>query len=136
MREGFFIPEKGYSEQDQELRNEITSIRIGKVIDYLMGNIEPIIDFSIKTPIISGLEYNSFEKQTFRSDKFEELPKHIREKVYQAEHIKHYDEMFRKWLLDQDIYHKEYKNKNPKTQQDLFYEWLFANNFDVGILEL
>lgn len=135
MEKGYFIPEKGLSEENQIQRNLITSIRISKVIDYILEN-KSLLDFKIKQPLVSNLDYKGFEIQTQKSHNFEDLPRWVKQIVYKAEHIKHFDLMFRQYLLDRDIYPREYKSKNPKLQQDILLDWMFLNKIDTSILNI
>lgn len=135
MENNYFIPEKGYSQEIQEQRNEITCIRISKVMDYLLGT-PFILDFDLKKPLIKDIDYTSFENQTKRSNNFEELPRFIKDLVYKAEKMKHFDLSFIEYLTDREMSVYEYKNKNPKTKQDIFFDWLFLNNLDITILNI
>lgn len=136
MKIEYFIPEEGLSQEDQTVRNEIADIRIAKVLDYLAFKDPALIPFPIKTPLVSFLDYKSFEKQTQKGYLFKDIPRHIQSTVRQAEKMKHFDLMFRKYLGDRDISPKEYKAKNPKVKEDIFYDWLFLNKLDVDILKL
>jgi len=132
----YFIPEEGLSQSDQEVRNEIADIRIAKVLDYMAYKNPALIPFKIKTPLVSFLDYSSFEKQAQKDHLFKNIPRHIQTTVRQAEKMKHFDIMFRKYLADRDISPKEYKSKNPKTKEDIFYDWLFLNKMDIDILNI
>lgn len=128
--------EESMSSEVGAKKYEISCVRISNVSDYLLNKNPSLIDFKLKTPLIPYIDFSTFEKYSQSSNKFNELPKFIKELVEKAEHVKYYDLKFRKYLSYRDISPKEYSNKNPKKRQDLFYEWLFSNHMDEGILEL
>ncbi len=136
MRNEYFIAESGYSEEHQKDRHLITGYRIEKVIDYLTFENPNLIPFQIKTPIVPYLDLKSFEKQTKKAHYFDDLPRHIKETVRKAEKMKFFDLQFRKYLFDRDISSKDFKAKNPKSKEDLFYDWLFMNNLDIDVLNI
>lgn len=135
MEKGYFIPEIGLSEDNQIQRNLITSIRISKVMDYIVEN-KALLDFDLKKPLVSDLDYKSFEIQTQKTHNFKDLPRWVKDIVYKAEQMKHFDSMFKKYLLERDIYPREYQSKNPKLKQDIFLDWLFLNKLDTSILNI
>jgi hypothetical protein len=135
MEDTYFIPEQGLPDLNQKQRNLITSIRISKVIDYIVEN-NTLIDFDQKSPLVKDIDYAMFETQTQKTHYFEDLPRWIKAIIFKAEKMKHFDSMFKTYLLEREIYPKEYKSKNPKTKQDIFYDWLFLNKLDISILNI
>lgn len=116
---------------------DYTAIRVGKVSMLLTEAYPSIIPFKgVKFPLVPVNEYAVFLDETLKQEKFEDLPKFMKQLVYTAEEIKEKDEMFRTYLSNRGISAKEFVQKNPKTKLDILYDWLFSEQLDVGILDL
>ena len=133
----FFIKEDGMSIEDQLRRNELVSIRIGKITDVIYEK-KPskVLPFKGKFPIVDSLDAQTFLDRTMEHHKFSDLPNDIKSLVRKAEKVKWLDISFNEYLKNKGIGIKQFKEKNPKTKQDILYDWLFSNKIDIGILEL
>lgn len=126
----------------KEIENNIsemdyTTIRVGEVSMLLTQTHPSIIPFKgAKFPLVPVNEYAVFLDETLKQEKFEDLPKFMKQLVYTAEEIKEKDEMFRTYLNNRGISAKEFVQKNPKTKLDILYDWLFSEQLDVGVLDL
>lgn len=89
---------------DHELerrRNEITEIRVGKVMHLLFPNDEPFKYsnwFSLHTPMLE-----QSKDEIFKIHEFEDLSEDIKEKVYEAEKSVVADRMFESILFANDV---------------------------------
>jgi hypothetical protein len=133
----YFIVEKGYDEEVMKRRNLLTSIRIGKVTDVLYEN-KPsdILPLKGSFPFVSDLDQATFLNRTMEHHLFKDLPSDIQLIVRKAEKAKWLHDRFHDYLSDKGIGKKEFRKKNPKTQQDILYDWLFSNKMDIGLLEI
>lgn len=122
-------------ELQQDL-NKITTIRIGKISEILTSDKPSSIPFDYKFPIIKSDDYTGFLNETMKHHLFDDLPKFIKELVYKAEQINFYNSRFLKYLESKKMSESEFENKNPKTKQDIFYDFLFSNKLDIGIITL
>lgn len=127
MEAEYFTPENDM--------NDITEVRYHKVREYLLEN-NSLLDFGLTEPLVSDLNYKSFETQLSSEFLFDDLPRFVKSLLNKAEHMLHYDTLFRKYLEDRDIYPRDYQKKNPKVKQDILYDWLFLNNLEPTILNL
>lgn len=116
-------------------RDKISSVRISQVTDYLINDKPTLIPFKCEFPIVSSLDYKSFSNLIMNYNLYEDLPKFIKEKVELAEKVKYYDVSFKNYLQTNKLTEKEFSIKNPKTKLDIFYDWMFKNKMDIGILD-
>lgn len=133
----YFIKEKGFDDETQMKRNKITSIRIGKITDVLYEK-KPsdLLPFKGKFPIVDPLDANAFLKRTMKHHFFEELPNDIKLATRRAEKVKWLHDRFYDYLKDEGIGVEQFKAKNPKTKQDILFDFLFSNKMDLPILEV
>jgi hypothetical protein len=120
----------------QDDLNKITTIRIGKISEILTSDKPSLIPFDYKFPIIKSNDYSGFLNETMKQHLFENLPNFIKDDVYKAEQINFYNLRFLKYLKAKKMSESEFENKNPKIKQDIFYDFLFSNKLDIGIITL
>ena len=114
----------------------IASIRVFNVMDFLLRETDTLLDFNVSFPMIKSIDYKSFEKQTLRSNDFEELPRWVKKMVKDAEHMQYYENSFENYLKDRDIYPREYQAKTNKAKNELLFDWLFSNKLPESILHI
>jgi len=133
----YFIKEKGIDEDVQLQRNTFTDIRVGKITDVLYEN-KPsdLLPLKGKFPIVDWMDQAVFLERCGETHLFSDLPYDLKLKVRRAEKAKWLHDRFYDFLQDKGIGVQQFKAKNPKTKQDLMYEWLFSNKMDIGILEI
>lgn len=110
--------------------------RVGRVSEILYEKQPSLLPFKDKFPLIDIIEQSAFLNECSKYLYFDDLPSNYKEKIYKAEKIKFFDKKFLNYLDLNNISKKEFKNKNPKTKMDIFYNFLFSNKMDDGILYL
>ena len=95
-----------------------------------------LIPFKYKFPIMDINEQEVFLKECQKHNLFVELPKHYQEKIYLCEKVNFYNQKFLSFLSDKGITEGQFKTKDANSKLDTFYDFLFTNRMDIGILEL
>ncbi len=95
-----------------------------------------LIPFNYKFPIMDINEQEVFLKECQKHNMFDELPKHYQEKIYLCEKVNFYNQKFLSYLADSGITEGQFQSKDAATKLDIFYDFLFSNKMDIGILEL
>lgn len=124
------------SEESLDDRIKLSDVRIGKISRLLTEKKPSLIPFNYTFPIIDPNAYQKFLEETMKEVYFEDLPRFIKQSIYIAEKVNYYNIMFLGYLKAKDITEKEFKSKNPKTKQDIFYDFLFSHKLDIGIIAL
>jgi hypothetical protein len=134
----WFIQEKAGGDAEEQLyRNQFTSIRIGKVTSVLYEN-KPseLLPFKGKFPLVDVNDQKNFLDRTMKAHYFKDCPDDIKLTTKKAEKILFFHNAFCDYLASIAMSHADFKGKNPKTKQDILYDFLFANKLDIGILEI
>lgn len=133
LQEQYRVKKDNLPAEIYDMKYSIAENRCWSVIDFLMTD-DFLLEYGITEPIVSDLEYSTFEKELQKAHFFDDLPRFIKEKIYKAERISYYETLFKKYLEDRDITVKEFKAKNPKIKDDIIHDWLFLNNLSDTIL--
>lgn len=136
MNTNYVIFDEDTPKSEQEEQIKILFNRVGLISKILYEKKPSSIPFNYEFPLIDINEQSVFLKECQKHHLFEDLPKHYQEKVYKAEKVNFYNQKFLEYLISQDMSEKEFNKKNPKTKLDIFYDFLFSNQMDVGMLEL
>lgn len=136
MNTDYIIFEK-FSTKEQQLRSlEILFNRVSNITKTLFSDKPTSIPFNYEFPIINSNEQQVFLKECQKYNLFEDLPEHYQEKVYLSEKVNFYNNEFLSFLEDKKLSENDFNSKNPKTKLDIFYDFLFSNHMDVGMLDL
>jgi hypothetical protein len=123
--------------KDEQIKNlEVLFNRVSNITKILFDNKPTLIPFNYKFPILNINEQNVFLKECQKHNLFDDLPKHYQEKVFLSEKVNFYNLKFLSFLEDKKMTEKEFDQKNPKTKMDIFYDFLFSNHMDIGMLDL
>lgn len=136
MNTDYIIFDKFTSKDEQIKSLEILFNRVSNVTKILFDNIPTLIPFKYDFPIINPNEQSVFLKECQKHNLFKDLPEHYQKKVYLSEKVNFYNSKFLLFLEDKKISEKDFINKNPKTKLDIFYDFLFSNHMDIGMLDL
>jgi hypothetical protein len=136
MRTDYIKFDEDIDREEQERQMEILFNRVSMVTPILFEEKPTLIPFKYDFPIIDPNEQSVFLKECQKHHLFENLPKHYKKKVFVAEKVNFYNLRFLEYLENKKVTIKEFSEKNPKTKLDVFYDFLFSNHMDVGILEL
>ena len=132
----YIIFDKNISKEEQIQSLEILFNRVSEVTTIMFDKKPSPIPFNYGFPIMEENEHAVFLKECQKHNMFVDLPEHYKKKVYIAEKVKFYNHKFSEYLSDKKMSENEFEKKNPKTKLDIFYDFLFSNHMDIGILEL
>lgn len=133
---GYFIEENNMPIDSQKRRNELTSIRLGKVTKYLTKTKPSILPFKGTFPIISENALEGYMDEFNKEMLFKDLPRFLKNIVYKAEKIAYYTNQFEDFLQVQDISKKEFTNMNPKEKNNVLNSFLEEQQTDLSMLEI
>lgn len=136
MNTDYIILDPSLSKDEQLKSLEVLFNRVSNITKILFDENPTSIPFNYNFPIININEQNVFLKECMKHVLFEDLPKHYQEKVFVAEKVNFYNVKFLDYLETKKISQNEFNKKNPKTKLDVFYDFLFSNHMDIGILDL
>lgn len=136
MNTDYIIFDPSLSKDEQLKSLEVLFNRVSNITKILFDENPTSIPFNYDFPIININEQNVFLKECMKHVLFEDLPKHYQEKVFVAEKVNFYNVKFLDYLETKKISQNEFNKKNPKTKLDVFYDFLFSNHMDIGILDL
>lgn len=133
---GFFIEEKNIPLDIQKHRNELTSIRVGKV-SYVLNKEKPsILPFKGKLPLVSDNSIDNYIDEISKYEKFEDLPRFLKNIVYKAEQIVYYNNRFVNFLEERNVSEEQFEEKNPKEKLQFLYLFLDEEQAEITILEI
>ena len=136
MNTDYIILDPSLSKDEQLKSLEVLFNRVSNITKILFDENPTSIPFNYDFPIININEQSVFLKESMKHVLFEDLPKHYQEKVFIAEKVNFYNVKFLDYLESKKISQNEFNKKNPKTKLDIFYDFLFSNHMDIGILDL
>lgn len=136
MNTDYIIFDPSLSKDEQLKSLEVLFNRVSNITKILFDENPTSIPFNYDFPIINVNEQSVFLKESMKHVLFEDLPKHYQEKVFIAEKVNFYNVKFLDYLETKKISQNEFNKKNPKTKLDIFYDFLFSNHMDIGILDL
>lgn len=136
MNTDYIIFDPSLSKDEQLKSLEVLFNRVSNITKILFDENPTSIPFNYDFSIININEQNVFLKECMKHVLFEDLPKHYQEKVFVAEKVNFYNVKFLDYLETKKISQNEFNKKNPKTKLDVFYDFLFSNHMDIGILDL
>lgn len=136
MNTDYIIFDPSLSKDEQLKSLEVLFNRVSNITKILFEENPTSIPFNYDFPIININEQSVFLKESMKHVLFEDLPKHYQEKVFIAEKVNFYNVKFLDYLETKKISQNEFNKKNPKTKLDIFYDFLFSNHMDIGILDL
>lgn len=136
MNTDYIIFDPSLSKDEQLKSLEVLFNRVSNITKILFDENPTSIPFNYDFPIININEQSVFLKESMKHVLFEDLPKHYQEKVFIAEKVNFYNVKFLDYLETKKISQNEFNKKNPKTKLDIFYDFLFSNHMDIGILDL
>lgn len=136
MNTDYIILDPSLSKDEQLKSLEVLFNRVSNITKILFDENPTSIPFNYDFPIINVNEQSVFLKESMKHVLFEDLPKHYQEKVFIAEKVNFYNVKFLDYLESKKISQNEFNKKNPKTKLDIFYDFLFSNHMDIGILDL
>lgn len=136
MNTDYIILDPSLSKDEQLKSLEVLFNRVSNITKILFDENPTSIPFNYDFPIININEQSVFLKESMKHVLFEDLPKHYQEKVFIAEKVNFYNIKFLDYLETKKISQNEFNKKNPKTKLDIFYDFLFSNHMDIGILDL
>ena len=136
MNTDYIILDPSLSKDEQLKSLEVLFNRVSNITKILFDENPTSIPFNYNFPIININEQSVFLKESMKHVLFEDLPKHYQEKVFIAEKVNFYNVKFLDYLETKKISQNEFNKKNPKTKLDVFYDFLFSNHMDIGILDL
>jgi hypothetical protein len=133
---GFFIEEIDMPIDVQRQRNELTSIRLGKVSRVLSEKNPSILPFKGDLPLIGINSLDNYIDLYSETEKFQFLPRFLKNIVYKAEQIVYYDNLFIDFLSVQDISKNQFRLMTPKEKLDTLNYFLDSQQVNISILQI
>lgn len=116
----------------------LTCWRVANVENIIFGDkptVCALLPFAGTFPIMKPIYSTGFINSTRMSYKFEDLVDSLKNIIHKAEHYKHYDDLFIKYLASKGTTPENFKQFDSEIKKRTIEDWMNHDRIPDGILE-